>query len=134
MDAEIYADGYPGITFKGMVNTIVVEADPLTLTFPVEIMVVNNRPEKLLPGFICRVKLRGKVFKQSIFLPREVVLRRDGQSVVFVAAGDTVSARIVETGFTNRGKILIKKGIKPGDRIVLVGQEALQDGTRIRIR
>lgn len=134
MDAEIYADGYPGIAFKGTVNTIVVEADPLTLTFPVEIMVVNNRPEKLLPGFICRVKIRGKVFKQAIFLSQEVVVRRDGHSVIFVAAGDTVSARIVETGFTNRGKILIKKGIKPGDRIVLVGQEALQDGTRIRIR
>lgn len=132
--AEVGVDGYPGTVFRGSVDTIGAEADPQTRTFPVEILVVNDRPEKLLPGFIGRVRIRGRTFEKAIFLRQEVIVQRDGHPVVFVAASDTASARIVELGFTSRGKVLIRKGIQPGDKVVVTGQESLRDGARVRVR
>ena len=108
--AEVGVDGYPGIVFRGSVNTIGVEADPQTRTFPVEILVVNDRPEKLLPGFIGRVRIRGRTFEKAIFLSQEVIVQRDGHPVIFVVTSNTASAKIVELGYSNRGKVLISSG------------------------
>ena len=132
--AEIGVDGFPGIVFNGSVNTIGAEADERTWTFPVEILVVNNRPERLLPGFIARVRIRGRAFEKAIFLPREIVVTRDGEPVIFVVTGDTVSARAVRIGFESRGRALIESGLSPGDAVVVTGQESLQDGARVIVR
>jgi membrane fusion protein (multidrug efflux system) len=132
--AEIDVDGYPGFTFRGTVHTVSAEADPQTRTFPVEILVINDRPEKLLPGFIGRVRIRGQTFEDAILLPQETIVDRDGVPTVFVVADGRASARTVKTGFQDRGRVLIRDGLNPGDRIVVVGQETLQDGDRVNIR
>ena len=132
--AEVGVDGFPGVVFHGSVRTIGAEADNQTRTFPVEIMVVNDRPEKLLPGFIARVRVRGRTFEKVIFIPQEVVVMREGQAMVFVVSGNRASAAKVELGFENRGKILIKSGLSPGDALVATGQESIRDGSKVSVR
>jgi len=133
-EAEISVDGHPGVVFHGTVNTISAQADPQTRAFPVEILVANDQAEKLLPGFIGRARIRGRSFENAISLPEEVVVRRDGRPVVFVATGDTAEARAIETGFADRGRVLVTKGLKPGDRLIVTGQQSLRDGDRIQPR
>lgn len=133
-EAEIGVDGYPGIVFRGTVNTVSAQADSQTRTFPVEIVVQNDRAEKLLPGFVGRARIRGRSFESAISLPEEVVVQRNGRRVVFVASGDTASERVVETGFADRGRILVTKGLTPGDRVVVTGHQSLRDGDRIQPR
>jgi len=133
-DAEISVDGHPGVVFRGSVNTISAQADPQTRAFPVEILVVNDRAERLLPGFIGRARIRGSTFENAISVPEEVVVQRDGRPVVFIATGDTASARPVQLGFAARGKVLISEGLKPGDRVIVTGQQSLRDGDRIQPR
>ena len=133
-EAEVRVDGHPGVVFHGRVCTVSAEADPQTRSFPVEILVVNDRAEKLLPGFIGRVRIRGRTFENAIFLPQEVVVRRDGHAVVFVVTGDTASARAVELGFSDRGRVLVNTGLKPGETVVVTGQQSLQDGATVQVR
>jgi RND family efflux transporter MFP subunit len=133
-EAEISVDGYPGVVFHGTVNTISAQANAQTRAFPVEILVVNDRAEKLLPGFIGRARIRGSTFENAISVPEEVVVQRDGHLVVFVATGDTASARPVQLGFAARGKVLISKGLKPGDWVIVTGQQSLRNGDRIQPR
>jgi len=133
-EAEISVDGHPGVVFLGTVNTVSAQADTQTRAFPVEILVVNDRAEKLLPGFIGRARIRGRTFENTISLPEEVVVQRDGRPVVFVATGDTASARAIETGFAHRGRVVITKGLKAGDRVIVTGQQSLQDGDGIQPR
>jgi RND family efflux transporter MFP subunit len=133
-DAEISVDGYPGIVFLGTVNTVSAQADPQTHAFPIEILVINDRAERLLPGFVGRARIRGRTFENAISLPEEVVVQRDGRPVVFVATGDTASPRAIETGFADRGRVVITKGLKPGDRVIATGQQSLRDGDRIQPR
>ncbi|UCD58028.1 MAG: efflux RND transporter periplasmic adaptor subunit [Candidatus Hydrogenedentota bacterium] len=133
-DAELDVDGYPGVVFHGTVHAIGAEAEPQTRTFPVEIVVVNDRPERLLPGFIGRVRIRGRIFKGAVSLPQEVIVHRDGHPVVFVVASDTASARTVELGFADRGSVIISRGIEPGDKVVVTGQESLRDAAKVSVR
>jgi membrane fusion protein (multidrug efflux system)/multidrug efflux system membrane fusion protein/cobalt-zinc-cadmium efflux system membrane fusion protein len=132
--AEIRVDGYPGKVFNGSVSSIGAEADEQTRTFPVEILVANDRPERLLPGFIGRVQIRGRIFKNVIFLSQEVIVQRKGRPVVFVVGSDTASARTVELGYANRGKVIITEGLHPGDKVVITGQQSLRDGAKISAR
>jgi membrane fusion protein (multidrug efflux system) len=132
--AEISVDGHPGILFRGSVNTISAQADSQTRAFPVEILVINDRAEKLLPGFVGRARIRARSFENAISLPEEIVVQRDGRPVVFVATGDTASARAIETGFAYRGRVVIAKGLKPGDRVIVTGQQSLHDGDSIQPR
>jgi RND family efflux transporter MFP subunit len=133
-EAEISVDGHPGVVFRGAVNTISAQADPQTRAFPVEILVVNDRAEKLLPGFIGRARIRVRTFEDVISLPEDVVVQRDGRAVVFVAAGDTASARAIEIGFSDRGRVLITQGLKPGDQVIVTGQQSLRSGDTIQPR
>ena len=133
-EAEITVDAHPGVVFRGTVNTISAQAAPQTRAFPVEILVVNDRPEKLLPGFIGRARIRARTFENAISLPEEVIVQRNGRPVVFVATSDTASARTIETGFADRGRVVITKGLKPGDRVIVTGQQSLRDGDRIQPR
>lgn len=133
-DAEIEVDGYPGVTFQGKVYTIGTEADAETRTFPVEILAVNDRPEKLLPGFIGRVRIKVRMHEDAVFLPQELIIDRTSNPTVFVVASDKVSARPVRLGFEDHGGILISEGLNPGEKIVVSGQGSLRDGTRVIIK
>lgn len=133
-EAEIRVDGHSGVVFRGAVSTISAQADPATRAFPIEILVQNDRAEKLLPGFIGRARIRGRVLENAIRLPEEVVVQRDGRPVIFVANGATASARAIETGFSDRGSVLVTKGLAPGDRVIVTGQQSLRNGDRIQPR
>ena len=109
-------------------------ADPQTRAFPVEILIINDRAERLLPGFIGRVRIRGRTFENAISLPEEVVVQREGQPTVFVLNGDTAAASPVELGFVDRGRVLITKGLEPGDRVIVTGQQSLRNGDRVQPR
>lgn len=132
--AKIEVDGYPGVVFHGKVHTIGAEADPQTRTFPVEILVVNDRPEKLLPGFIGRVQIQGRTFESAIFLQEEIVVERDGRFTAFVVSDGTASARTLELGFRDRGRVLVVSGLEAGDNVVVSGQQSLRDGAEVLIR
>jgi membrane fusion protein (multidrug efflux system) len=133
-EAEIRVDGHPGVVFDGTVSTVSAQADPQTRAFPVEILVVNDRAERLLPGFIGRARIRGRTFENAISLPEEVVVQREGRRIVFVANGTTASARTVETGFADRGRVLITKGLSAGERVIVTGHQSLRDGDEIQPR
>jgi RND family efflux transporter MFP subunit len=133
-DAEISVDGHPGVVFRGAVEAISAQADPQTRAFPVEIEVTNDRAEKLLPGFIARVRIRGRTFANAISLPQEVIVQRNGHPVVFVVTSDTASERVVELGFVDRGRVVVEKGLKPGDKVIVTGQQSLRGGDRVRGR
>jgi membrane fusion protein (multidrug efflux system) len=133
-DAEIRVDGYPDVVFHGTVHTISAQADDQTRTFPVEILVINDRAEKLLPGFIARVRIRSRTFENALFLPEEVIVHRNGHPMVFVVNEGTASARVVELGFTDQGRVVIGKGLKPRDKVIVTGQQSLRDGDRVQPR
>jgi len=80
-EAMINIDSLPGMTFTGKVNTVGLKADDATRTYPVEI-VVSNEKENLMPGMVARAVIKASDPRRVITLPRSVVVTVGTQSTV----------------------------------------------------
>lgn len=120
----------------GRVRFVGTAVDPRNRTFPVEVD-VSNRTGMLKPGVIARVQLAKGAAEQAIVVPRDAVLRSATGYIVYVVEeqdGETIArARNVATGPGDGGRVQITSGLGAGDRVVVVGQQQLAEGDRVRI-
>ena len=70
----------------------------------------------------------------ALTIPYAALLDDAGQPYVFVVAKGVAHRRDVETGAVSGDRILIVKGVKPGDRVVTEGGTALEDGMQVRTK
>ena len=71
---------------------------------------------------------------QTIFVPRQAVLSRNGVQYVFVLLADgTVEQRTVKIGLLNDESEEIIAGLSEGDKVVLTNQDKLQTGMKVKV-
>ena len=129
---EIIVDTYPGITFKGKISTINPMVDPISRAFKVKVRIPNG-DHQLKPGMFARVKIYPKIHRDSLIVPFKSVVRRGGNTAVFIADGDIVSLRAVTEGITNEREIEIIDGLQEGEEIVIEGHHGMADRTKVRV-
>ncbi len=133
-EATITVRALPG-TVQGRVEHISPRADTETRTFPVEIVVENRGPNRLLPGMFARASIPVRSYPQAILIPRASVLTKNGGPAVFVADAkqETAHRRPLTIARTFGSRHLIAQGLESGDLLVVTGHRLLQDGAPIRI-
>jgi len=129
---EIIVDTYPGITFKGKISTINPMVDPISRAFKVKVRIPNG-DHQLKPGMFARVKIYPKIHRDALIVPFKSVVRRGGNTAVFIADGDIVSLRAVTEGITNEREIEIIDGLQEGEEIVIEGHHGMADRTKVRV-
>ncbi|MFQ5846368.1 MAG: efflux RND transporter periplasmic adaptor subunit [Candidatus Methylomirabilales bacterium] len=133
--ATVVVDTYPGRTFKGRVAYIIPQADLSSRNFPVKIRVDNAREHLLKAGMFARVSIRHGESRRGIFIPKDAVVVRGRDRMVFVLDTSRVQARRVETGQALEGMVEVVKGdLTPGEEVVVSGNEILQDGSPVEVR
>lgn len=70
----------------------------------------------------------------ALTIPYAALLDDAGQPYVFVVAKGVAHRRDVETGAVSGDRIVIVKGVKPGDQVVTEGGTALEDGMQVRTK
>lgn len=120
--------------FEGQVETIGLKADALTNTFGVAVAVEN--PEGLIkPGFTATAVFELKTLPNQILIPASAVLYRQEGPAVFLAqavdspAGCQARFRPVRLGASHGAGVVVEEGLAPGERLVTVGQNYLEDGS-----
>ncbi len=83
--------------------------------------------------------LRIGTARQGEIVPRDALIRYpDGRTTVWVVEVDndryTASERLVKTGLGFDGVVEIVQGLAAGERVVIRGNEALQQGQQVRIQ
>lgn len=129
--ARVTLDAYPGRTFRGEVAQIVPQADPQSRAFPVKVRIAN--PEALLKsGMFARVSLELGGSRKAVFVPKDAVVRRGATVGVFVIQDGVARLRQVRTGQA-QGELIevLDHALAPGQEVVVLGNEALQDGARV---
>ena len=92
-----------------------------------------NADSMLWPGQFVNVALTMGTAHNATVIPTEAVQNgQQGQFVYVVKSDLTVEPRIVTPGRTFERKIIIEKGVAPGDTVVIDGQMRLFPGARIR--
>ena len=129
---EIEVDAIPGKKFEGSVNRIYPTIDPASHTFTIEVVVPNSNRE-LRPGMYARVTMTFAV-NRNIVIPDTGLNKLQGSGVktVFVVNPDnTVSTKVVTPGRHFDGKYEILDGLQEGDIVVVKGQNALKEGSKV---
>ena len=136
--------------YRTQVHEVVPVADERTKTYPVKIVLENN-PPSIQPGMVAHVVLLRQRIKNAITAPLDSLVSKEGGHVVFVVAAppppsgkpgegagvpkDALVAveRKVKLGALDGLRIQIRKGLKPGDRLVVSGQRGLAPGQLVKV-
>lgn len=128
--ATVTPSALPNLNLKGTVSAIIPQADPQTDTFEVWIA-VPNQSDTLLPGMSAFVRIQSG--GQASVVPRLAVLNTDRESIVFVVRNQRAYMQPVHVVGRSVDAIYVDFGIAPGDQIVLVGLDTVQDGQLVHV-
>lgn len=134
--ARVEVSALPGRIFEGTVNSIVQQADLRSRTFPVRIRVTNliqGDDPLIKSGMLARVTLPTGPRQESLLVPKDALVLSPRGTSVFVVTGDpqqpdaTRAAPVpVEVGVAAGPLVEVRGALKPGDRVVVEGNERLR--------
>ena len=138
--ARVEFEALPGRAFEGAVFARVASGNEATRSFPVLIDIAN--PDHLLaPGMSAQVFLElGGDETEALVVPRDaVVVKADGSRQVWRiednGQGLEVLPVAIRIGRAHGDRLEVIDGtLKPGQRIVLLGNERLRPGQPVRLR
>ena len=125
-------DALKGKKFRGWVSTVVPKAATGSRNIVVKIS-VENPSRVILPGMFARGEIVVEERQNAVVVPKEAVIVRGGRQRVFVVDGNKAAERPVEMGITNVDWAEILHGVSPGERVIVMGHQALSDGDSVRV-
>ncbi|MBI3665081.1 MAG: efflux RND transporter periplasmic adaptor subunit [Acidobacteria bacterium] len=121
-----------GKLVSGVLTVIDNTVDPTTGTIRLK-ATFNNEERLLWPGQFVNVVLTLDTVNNATVVPSEAVQAgQQGQFVFVVKLDQSVESRNVTVGTTLGGKVIIEKGVAPGEAVVTDGQLRLFPGARIQ--
>jgi membrane fusion protein, multidrug efflux system len=125
-----------GVEHAGRVAFVGATLNESNRTFPIEVRVPN--PGRVIrPGMAANLAVARGTGGDALLVPRSAVLRRENGFVVYVAVerdGHAVAeSRDVTTGGSQGGRVVIEQGLEAGERVIVVGQQQVASGDRLRI-
>jgi len=124
---EARLESYPGTVFHGRVLRIGTSARVGqrrgALGSEVKVFDVTSSIEtndaQLRPGLTARIDLNVERHQNVVYVPVSAVTHDEGQPVVYVWNGGHAMRRKVVLGVSNSEHVVVKEGVRPGERLVL---------------
>ena len=132
---EILLDAVPDVRLRGEVNRIVPTVDRSKATVLAKISFTDKDP-RVLPDMSARVAfltrpLQANEHTPYIVVPEKALFTRDGKDLVFVIDGDRVTEVAIEKGAKLVDTVVVKRGLKGGEKVVTNPSEKLRDGSTV---
>jgi len=129
---SVSVDGLPRRRFEGRIEKVVPVATPGTRNFMVRIQ-VDNPSGLLRPGMFARGEAVVARHPNAVVVPSQAVITQAGETRVFVAENGRARLRRVKLGAINSDVTEIESGVRPGEQVVVIGQQALRHNDAIRV-
>ena len=85
------------------------------------------------PGSFVRVDIRTDTRSEALLVPRRAIVEEDGQNFLYIANGTSAKRTRVDLGYTGDGVVEVVGGLQPGQKVVVAGQGALKENSKIRV-
>ena len=109
--------------------------NPVNRTFSVEAHLIKEIPS-LKANMVVVLKINDYKAEKALTIPVDLIRNDQTGSYLFVAqknSSKTVARKVsIQTGQSYAGITEVVKGLKPGDRLITVGYQDLEDGEAIR--
>ncbi len=119
---------------EATVRAVVPEENPLTRTRTVRFTArFNDGLEDLAANQSVTLRLPAGKARNVITVHKDAVLIRKGKSMVFVVVEGRAELRAVTLGEAVGGRFEVSQGLRPGDTVVVRGNERLSPGQKVHI-
>jgi RND family efflux transporter MFP subunit len=132
LKAELHFAEWPGRTYPADTIRTSNALDPGARTLQVELQLDNDRGE-LFPGAYAEVHFKLPESTQTMRLPANTVLFRDGLQVATVDHNHKIKLKTVTEGRDFGKTIEILTGLDHEDAVVINPPDSIQDGASVRI-
>lgn len=121
-----------GETVTGTLRTVIPRGDIATRTFPAKIHVESDMP--LYEGMAALARLPVGKRVESLIVPRDAVLNRQGNTMVFTVQDAFARQHYVDVvGYDGMKAGIVAPDLGPGQLFIVKGHERLQDGERVEV-
>jgi membrane fusion protein, multidrug efflux system len=119
--------------YLGTIETIDRAIDRGTGTIQIRLKFPN--PDfSLKPGLNATLLYKRTLPNPQITVPQKALVERLGEVYVYIADNGTAKQITVETGSRTKDRIVIHKGLQPGQKVILGGVQKITDGDEIEIK
>lgn len=122
----------PEDTLIGYVTQVSPALDPDSRMFKLTIE-INNDSLTLRPGMFVKVDIVVDQKDSTLVIPRDIILDRRGNKVVFVVEKGIAVERTLETGLSNQNEIEVLSGLEEKERLVVEGFETLRNRAHVKV-
>ncbi len=130
---SIFVNVYPRREFAGTITYAGIKADESGGSFPV-IIELKNIDSALRPSRIATIRIAGQTVAGALVGPRDAVLERRNEFLVFTVLDGVARRRQVVLGAMQDQEVVVEKGLEEGEMVVVEGQESLQDKSRVTVQ
>ncbi len=131
--ATLEVDSIPGVRFAAEIVRISPTIDMQNGTFRATAF-IDNGDGRLAPGMFARFRIAYEKHPNALTIPVQALVREDEESSVYVVNDGEVARRRVETGIVSDGRVEVLGGLQDNEHVVVVGQQALRDGSKVIAR
>jgi RND family efflux transporter MFP subunit len=129
-EIEVSIDIYPDKTVKGRIENLGPMAVSTGAIFPIEIAIENSGD--INAGLSAHAAI-GIAQDSGVVVPAEAVIRKNGESYVFVIKDNVALKRIVTTGIRSDKEVQILKGLNAGEKVAVTNVNSLSDNRSVNL-
>lgn len=107
-----------------------IDAQTGTLTVRVSF---PNPNRQLIPGMSVVMRVRNADIGRQLVIPHKAITEQMGEFYTYVISGDSVVQHKVQLGSKVADKIVVREGLKAGDKIVTEGTQKLRPGSKVSL-
>jgi membrane fusion protein (multidrug efflux system) len=122
-----------GSVFPHKGKVVIVDRAVDLKTGTLKVVAEFPNPDGMLrPGLFGRVRATVGTVENAILVPRRAVQEIQGaKSVLVVGADNMVALRTIRPGETVGDLLVVRDGVKPGERVIVEGVQKAQPGTKV---
>jgi len=128
---QVQSPAFADQTVQGKIYFINPKVDIETRTVEAKAW-VDNPEYKLKPGLFVNVKTV-LAERTALVLPESSVLVREGKNLVMTVVDNKIRYKPITPGVRFDGKVEIRDGINPEDRVIISGRSEITEGTAVEI-
>jgi membrane fusion protein (multidrug efflux system) len=137
----IRLDAYPDRQFSGTISLISPQVNPATRTGEIEVRIARlpdgqaDAAGKFKPGMLATLTIVAERKQNALAIPSDaIIVNANGQNIVFVAQDSVAHQRVIMAGLITKTHTEVREGLKPGERIIVMGQELLKEGMPVKVQ
>ncbi len=118
--------------FEGACRYLAKTTGNLARLYNLEIE-LQNSDGVILPDMFARVSIVKDRVSDGLSVPLYALVKSKTQSAVYVVEDDVARLKPVTIGIQEGWQVQVKNGLRPGDRVVVVGQHSVNDGQAVNV-